>query len=309
VHETILSVRITTHFQGGVRFETQSRYSIRLQVYGDKHVDASCEDRDSIGHGLGVREELKHFIFSHLMESSTHKLSEQSSWSPSFTSNPLLTTRQCTSRNAPSSGTVHRARKDSGTRSLCDLPSPAATESNAGSPGKRKASWTDNLALYATEPLASEDDVQLSCAEVDAKRRKLGLNNHELFFTEAATDRRRTDSVSSSPRRSAGAPTMPRLNIPSPLSSGAYSSPVDNFSPPITTSAGSSTSPPMLTQEEIQRNYREFEERQKRKAAERAYYAATISGFDGVVSPTDVCDKSMERIFIEHMNSDEEAED
>jgi hypothetical protein len=322
VHETILSARITTHFQGGVRFETQSRYSINLQVYGDKYAEASYENRDGIGHALGafqLREGRpachdpgpKHLFPSHQLKSSAHKSSGQLSWLPSITINPISTTRQCTSRNAPSNGTIHRVRKDSVTRSLCNLPTPAVIESNAGSPGKRKASSTDELALYASEPLASEE-VQRPCAEVDAKRRKLELADSEVFSTEAATDRGKTPdsgSVTSSPKRSAGASTKPRLSIPSTLSSGASSSTINNDSPPVTASATSSTSPPMLTQEQIQRNYREFEEQQQRKAAERAYYAATIPGFDGVVSPTDVNDKSIERIFIERMDNDDEAED
>jgi hypothetical protein len=322
VHETILSARITTHFQGGVRFETQSRYSIKLQVHGDEHADISCEIRDGICHGISafrLREGRpawldpgpKYLFPSQHSSLSAHKLSEQLSRLQSVDIDPISTTRQCTSRNAPSSDTVYRARKDSVTESLCDLPSPAAIESNARSPGKRKPSWTDESALHASEPLVSEE-VQRPCTESDAKRRKLELENYEVLFTEVATDRGKTsdsDSVTSSPKRSAGAPIMSRLSIPSSLSSGSSSSPINNYSPPVTASVTSATSLPLLTQEQIQRNYREFVEQQQRKAAERAYYAANIPGFDGVVSPTDVNDKSIERIFIERMDNDEEAED
>ncbi|KAF2826911.1 hypothetical protein CC86DRAFT_466693 [Ophiobolus disseminans] len=59
------------------------------------------------------------------------------------------------------------------------------------------------------------------------------------------------------------------------------------------------TSRTSLSQEEIQRNYREFEERMKQKAAEKEYYMATIPGFDGVVSPTEDDDNAFERVFLE----------
>lgn len=99
-----------------------------------------------------------------------------------------------------------------------------------------------------------------------------------------------------------------------PLPSHASSSHVDEITPPTsaheahspvfkTTSPHQAHSPIFKTsapsQEQIQNNYHEFEERMKRKAAEKAYYAATILGFDGIVSPTDENDKSFERIFLE----------
>lgn len=54
-----------------------------------------------------------------------------------------------------------------------------------------------------------------------------------------------------------------------------------------------------LSQDEIQRNYHEFEERRKDRAAERAFYAATIPGFDGILSPTEETDRVMESIFLD----------
>jgi hypothetical protein len=86
------------------------------------------------------------------------------------------------------------------------------------------------------------------------------------------------------------------------LPSDASSSHVDEITPP--NSATAQLLPTfqnnfVLSQEQIQHNYQEFEERMKRKAAEKAYYAATIPGFDGIVSPTDENDKSFERIFLE----------
>jgi hypothetical protein len=86
------------------------------------------------------------------------------------------------------------------------------------------------------------------------------------------------------------------------LPSDASSSHVDEITPP--NSATTQLLPTFqnnlaLSQEQIQHNYQEFEERMKRKAAEKAYYAATIPGFDGIVSPTDENDKSFERIFLE----------
>ncbi|KAH7071425.1 hypothetical protein BKA63DRAFT_419420 [Paraphoma chrysanthemicola] len=86
-----------------------------------------------------------------------------------------------------------------------------------------------------------------------------------------------------------------------PPSEGS-SSHVHEITPP---GSASSEHPPTLqsksvpTQKQIQHNYQEFEERAKQKAAEKAYYAATVPGFDGIVSPTDENDKSFERIFLE----------
>lgn len=60
-----------------------------------------------------------------------------------------------------------------------------------------------------------------------------------------------------------------------------------------------------LSQEQIQHNYKEFEEQAKRKAAEKEYYTATVPGFDGVLSPTSEVDKDFERAFLE----DSEVED
>jgi hypothetical protein len=90
-----------------------------------------------------------------------------------------------------------------------------------------------------------------------------------------------------------------------PVASDASSSPVDAISPPAGASTTSSASTEPLSQEQIQHNYQEFEQRKQKKAAERAYYAATIPGFDGIVSPTELEDKAFERIFIE----DDEADD
>lgn len=60
-----------------------------------------------------------------------------------------------------------------------------------------------------------------------------------------------------------------------------------------------STSSHLLSQEQIQRNYQEFAKRQQEKAAEKAYYTATIPGFDGVVSPVDTEGKTFESIFLD----------
>ncbi|KAH7413611.1 hypothetical protein DE146DRAFT_1283 [Phaeosphaeria sp. MPI-PUGE-AT-0046c] len=70
----------------------------------------------------------------------------------------------------------------------------------------------------------------------------------------------------------------------------------DEISPTATSSTASL--PPLFSQEQIQRNYQEFEQRQSKKAAEKAYYTATIPGFDGVVSPTDAEGKTFESIFL-----------
>jgi hypothetical protein len=98
-----------------------------------------------------------------------------------------------------------------------------------------------------------------------------------------------------------------RYSLPSPPGSG--SSPVDEITLPVSASSTTSASTGIFSQEQIQHNYHEFENRQKRKAAEKASYTATIPGFDGVVSPTDVSDKSIERIFLEHGEADDEADD
>jgi hypothetical protein len=77
------------------------------------------------------------------------------------------------------------------------------------------------------------------------------------------------------------------------------SSHVDEITPPATARATTSSNTGSLTQERIQYNYQEFENRKTQKAAEKAYYTANIPGFDGVVSPTDENDKIFERIFLE----------
>lgn len=80
--------------------------------------------------------------------------------------------------------------------------------------------------------------------------------------------------------------------------SSSNGSPVHEITPPVTASTTTSASTDSLSQEQIQHNYYEFEQRRKQKAAEKEYYEATIPGFDGVVSPTDVDDKTFERIFM-----------
>ncbi|KAF2023276.1 hypothetical protein EK21DRAFT_12766, partial [Setomelanomma holmii] len=86
-----------------------------------------------------------------------------------------------------------------------------------------------------------------------------------------------------------------------PPPSNAGSSYVDEITPPDCATSEYPLAPinNKLSQEQIQHNYQEFEELMKRKAAEKAYYAATIPGFDGIVSPTDENDRSFERIFLE----------
>ena len=70
---------------------------------------------------------------------------------------------------------------------------------------------------------------------------------------------------------------------------------LEDRSPQATTSASSET----MSQEQIQINYREFEQRKARKEQEKKYYMETISGFDGVVSPTDSEGKTFEGIFLD----------
>lgn len=75
---------------------------------------------------------------------------------------------------------------------------------------------------------------------------------------------------------------------------------------PTTTSSTASMDP--LSQEQIQRNFQEFEQRKLKKAAEKAYYTANIPGFDGVVSPTDAEGKAFESIFLND-DKDNDADD
>jgi hypothetical protein len=99
--------------------------------------------------------------------------------------------------------------------------------------------------------------------------------------------------------------SFPTIPVPGP----SY---VNAITRPVTASTTTLARTGALSQEQIQHNYREFEERQKQKAAEKAYYTATIPGFDGAVSPTDLNDISMERIFLydsEIDESDDEAGD
>jgi hypothetical protein len=84
-----------------------------------------------------------------------------------------------------------------------------------------------------------------------------------------------------------------RIHLPQPSSS-----PANDTKPLATASASTSASNSALSQEQIQHNYLEFEERKKRKAAEKAYYAATVPGFDGIVSPTEEDNKKFEHMFL-----------
>jgi hypothetical protein len=98
---------------------------------------------------------------------------------------------------------------------------------------------------------------------------------------------------------------------------GALLSPVDSAidDTVLPVGAGSSASPESeFDQAQIQHNYMEFEERQKRKAAEKAYYAVTIPGFDGIISPSDMPanenDKNFyERVFLDAGSSDGRTSD
>jgi hypothetical protein len=85
---------------------------------------------------------------------------------------------------------------------------------------------------------------------------------------------------------------------------GALVSPIDSAvdDTVVPVSVDSSASPRSgFDQAQIQRNYLEFESRQKRKAAEKAYYSATIPGFDGIISPSDVPANENDRSFYEHV--------
>ncbi|KAH8731798.1 hypothetical protein GQ44DRAFT_766854 [Phaeosphaeriaceae sp. PMI808] len=88
-------------------------------------------------------------------------------------------------------------------------------------------------------------------------------------------------------------------------SSDTSSCAVDEITPPVSADGTASTSNDTPSQEQIQQNYEEFENRKRLRATEKAFYTATIPGFDGVVSPTDEDGKTFESIFLE----DNEAED
>jgi hypothetical protein len=90
---------------------------------------------------------------------------------------------------------------------------------------------------------------------------------------------------------------LPKMYDNHSPASSADSSPVHDITPPITASTITSASTDAL-QEKIQQNYHEFEERKKQNAAEKEYYKATVPGFDGIVSPTDVGDTTFEGIFM-----------
>jgi hypothetical protein len=94
-------------------------------------------------------------------------------------------------------------------------------------------------------------------------------------------------------------------HLPSSYNSAASSLVDDEISAPVTASAITPASTEPLSQEQIQHNYMEFEERRRKKAEEKAYYTATIPGFDGIVSPTDVEDKTFAEIFM----GDDDADD
>ncbi|CAO2647443.1 Nn.00g083650.m01.CDS01 [Neocucurbitaria sp. VM-36] len=102
------------------------------------------------------------------------------------------------------------------------------------------------------------------------------------------------------------AATRPASSGPSPEHTDSDNSSAPDISPPNTaTESSHSKQSTELSQEQIQQNYVEFEQKAKRKAAEKAYYASTIPNFDGIVSPTDEVDRDIERAFL----ADSEAED
>jgi hypothetical protein len=220
-----------------------------------------------------------------------------------------------------------------------------SSESDTGSPGKRKASYTNALAVEGVEPNRFKEPQQAK-ASVDSKRRKLGQHDgidsiSEVAAATAAPDDSDDDFLlchlariptsrwykkledGSMPfvhKSNVIASTDLRLgpNAFSDWAHGKHSSPplsiprpsrVKEINPPVMTSTTTAASTEALSQEQIQHNYREFEERQKRKAAEKAYYAATIPDFDGAVSPMDMNDQSMEHIFLSDGEIDETDDD
>jgi hypothetical protein len=148
------------------------------------------------------------------------------------------------------------------------------------------------------QSLPSPDSFRFSKSESpqrrSASRRKADSSPGARIYTAALASNKQTVFSWQGKQRS----------VQSALSN-ASSSPVYLITPPASDNESSPVSMEPLSQEQIQQNYHEFEERKRKKAAEQAYYAATIPGFDGVVSPTDLVDKSFERIFIE----DDEADD
>jgi hypothetical protein len=89
----------------------------------------------------------------------------------------------------------------------------------------------------------------------------------------------------------------------------ASSSPNDKTTLAPIASTNTSASTGALSQEQIQHNYQEFEERKRQRAAEKIYYTATVPGFDSVVSPTDEDNKSFERMFFEDSDAGDDIED
>jgi hypothetical protein len=382
---------MVTHFHGGVRFEASSRYNIKVRAYEVKRVDSSSDNRDDIRRGLNEQDTPAWVdpVFAHLFPSGSEPPDHEPSNEQYYLgriSVPRLASPYSTARNAQSSGTVYRARRDSEDGPGCSEVAPLTPESKACSLPKRKIATSDSLAVDPSEPLAS-GKVQRPDAVVDSKRRKLGQRDYKDLTTKVAPSEQlfdgfdaflrarlanhgsgsvdealksmklrlplklkdadalqpyicraaislrdiirdfletrlasqdtglmdeaqdseildlnnkkpRNDSAFSSPIRKSDALPKLKLVTPGPSNSECGSGSDDKSPASVGDRATTSTNPVMLMQEQIQRNYREFEEHQKRKATEKAYYAATIPGFDGVVSPTDMNDKDMERIFL-----------
>jgi hypothetical protein len=380
-----VSANITTRLHGGVRYERVSRYVIELRVSDEKNVGASCGSQDDLREGVhGFRFSnhepswldplLKAFFPSDLGLGVGRLSHRDSPWVPSYTSTPLSKIEHGTSRNSQVGDMAHRARTDSvhSPESADDSPMrwgpsydqfpldsnrvSASSKSDTGSPGKRKASYTDILVVEGVESIGSEG-LQQPDQSVDAKRRKLGEPDGIDFINELAAanalpddsndeflhpylaripastwyKKHENSSMSCIRKSNTAASTQPSLSRPAysvdaqrifaskgrnkhafpalPVPGPSY---VNAITQPVTASTRISARTGTLSQEQIQHNYREFEERQKQKAAEKAYYAATILGFDGVVSHTDVNDISMERIFLDDGEVDEtgnEADD
>ncbi|KAF1918725.1 hypothetical protein BDU57DRAFT_119054 [Ampelomyces quisqualis] len=377
VLETVLSAKVTTPFHEGVRFERVSRYSIKLEVNGPKHIDTSnCKSQslhampvDKPMHGADTSQHDALLAYQsraqpELYAGSSHQ--HGSPWIPSYSTTPLskidcVPVRQWnTSRNNQDIKQEATDCQDDKTGQhpfKNDVPScshtiqPRRDPVMDGSSFKRKVCHSAGLTIHPRGSFAL-DKVQPFDSEVTPKRRKVDhhddandlsmedANDEDLlahfagistglmgdaqssptldrpYWSEKedvephsaskvyAGPRNHTAALASNKRTSftwrSGRPRCAALITAHSQPSTTDSSPTDETNTPATASS-SSTEP--LSQEQIQRNYMEFEQRKKQKAAEKAYYMATIPGFDGVVSPTDVHDKTFERIF---MNNDDE---
>ncbi|KAH5399897.1 hypothetical protein HBI32_180620 [Parastagonospora nodorum] len=357
VLETVLSTKIATEFDDGVRFERVARYSIKLEV-GSEHPSSAGSSS---------------FVFARHDSQDAHQAawfdSPQSSsagslqnhglpWMPSYTNTPQPKMermfppplpghlQRCAPQNTMCNNISHSGQHMNKTFDLSKLAELSAmsamfepSSSSSGSSvsaGKRKALPSADYPTATGGPFALDRIDE--CHPVVPKRRKLSPTGVMDYMNTDSDDElfAHLDRITTGPMGSAES-ILPSADplwskkldesskaprpFPATLAStkqtsftwrsrkrhsiSSTTSSFEDASPQATTSASSEA----LSQEQIQINYREFEQRKAKKEQEKAYYMETIPGFDRVVSPTDVEGKTFEGIFLGDEDEGEWTED